>query len=406
MNQKLLYWRGKTLIITCLKKFFVLVILFSTATIVRTQAQPTPTITPPQKLKYFKLEREELFNKDKVKYLVAITGETVQEISSSADLNKLAINSVLAARINEKVKVESMTDRKTRILLPYKFALPASVDSEVKNLRAVAELEQGGLHWEPQHNQFRGSLLVGLENEDSPGAPPVDLPYPVVFQFTFSSGGVSPDTKDVTHTNLPYSRVNLAADEKPVSSILKILTTFDPDGVEVNIPVVLPIVKLNGPSSIPGMGFGFGEITVTLPSNLAGSVTYVTLSIDHGFLDPNPLSITVEGIGVSRLRSSGMGKAKIELVDTHLESDPVYVDYVFPVFSLIFILIGAIFSGFLFKFSSGKFLVGLLLGLILAIAYSASISLIDIDLGKFVTEVGGLVAAAVPGFFRFSIKRG
>ena len=80
----------------------------------------------------------------------------------------------------------------------------------------------------------------------------------------------------------------------------------------------------------------------------------------------------------------------------------VYVRFTFPLVILILILLGSTVSGVLFALSDSKFWVGFLLGVVASVAYGAGINLLDIDLGKYYTEIVAFVAAALPGFLRFS----
>ena len=221
----------------------------------------------------------------------------------------------------------------------------------------------------------------------------------------FNAGIVIPISLIINHTNLPYERINLTAPGLQVPPKLKILSSFDTTGVEVDIPVLLPKIELGAPSKIPGWGLGYGKVSVTLSPELIGKIDEVTLDTDKGYIDPKRLPLSSSGIGVAELRSIGLGKAKIEIKGEHFYCEPIYVHFTLPWVFSIAILLGAFVSGVLFKSSKGKFWVGLLIGIVVSVGYGAGINVGYIEVGKYFTEIVAFFTAALPGISRFTFVK-
>lgn len=335
-----------------------------------------------------------------VAFVKALGEDEIREITTDADL-EIAANEVIAARLLAPAERQIAEGGKLRYVLPYRFKVSSQSINDTLNLRAVAVVERGGLRVDPETVSFGGSVRVGIENEDNPGAPPAIFANPVLFELTFSAGSVSPSDIAITHTNLPFERVALSAMEVSDVEILNIRATFDPSGEDVEIPVI-PIDVLSVPEAIPGLGFGFGDVSVQLPGFLVGRITEVTLSTSRGFLRPVNVPLSESGYGHSVLRSAflGAGEARINVERADLFFAPVKVRFFWPWILIVAILAGAGLSGGLFARTktTGGFLLGFLIGFVAGVAICAGINLTDLRAPQFVTVAVAFVFSAIPGF--------
>jgi len=344
------------------------------------------------------IRKADLFNPGKVRFVKVLTADGSREVKSAADLRTLAPDALLAVRLKSgAVRVE---DGRHRVVLPYRFRLAGETDGDAVRLRAVVIVEAGGLRMDPSSKRFVGSVLIGIEDERNPDAPRRDFPTPIPFQFVFSGGAVAPGDLGIRHTNLPFQRVGLDAAEPPSPALLSVMASFDTRGEDVEIPVTKPRVELRAPDALPGLGFGFGTVSVRIPPHLVGHVKEVTLHASQGRLDPSRVSFDESGSGQSRLRSSGLGEATVEILAGELGADPVTVTFGWPWHLLIAIVVGALVGGGLYSRGGGRggFLAGLLAGLVTGAALCGGVNLTGADLGNYVTEVLTAVAAALPGF--------
>ena len=208
-------------------------------------------VTQETAIRRFQIKPRDLFDVNKVRYVKALDGEKITDISSLSDFNAVAKGSVLFARLNSDVVKEQIADDKIRYILPYRFEIADPEDSTVMNLIPVAVVLQGGLRLYPDEMKFKGSVLVGIEDEKDPAASRENLPDPVTFQFAFSEGTTSPEEQKIDHINIPYYPIKLEAMGIPESPSLKILSSFDPQGIDFEIPIVPTKITVSAPSAIP-----------------------------------------------------------------------------------------------------------------------------------------------------------
>lgn len=365
---------------------------------------PTPKGTAPaagRPIAEAEITVHDALDTSRAAYLMAIGADEAQQIISASEL-EMGGDRFLATKLREPAVQLSAEGAQLRYLLPYRFGVVSPGGFGRLNLRAVAVVEQGGLRVDPNTVRYQGSVRVGIENQDDPGALPVDLETPVLFMLNFSGGSVEPRDLEISHTNLPFETVWLAAMQAPKTPVLNFRASFDPpEGINVEIPVV-PIDVLSAPRAIPGMGFGYGDVNIQLPGFLVGRINEVTLSSSRGHLEPTHVELSDSGHGKSVLRSAffGTGEARIEVERDDLVFAPATVQFFWPWSLLLAVVAGAGVSGGIFKFAEtkGGFWLGFLAGLVTGVAACGGINLTNWELPGFATVVVAFVAAALPGF--------
>jgi hypothetical protein len=341
------------------------------------------------------------FDTDQAAYVMALGRGEPQQITAASEL-EIGGDRFLATRLRAPAVQLPVEGAQLRYVLPYRFGVVAPGSPGRLNLRAVAVIEQGGLRVDPDTVSYQGSVRVGIEDQDDPGAPSAILENPVLFMLNFSAGRVQPRDLEITHTNLPFETVGLTVMQAPEKPVLNIRASFDPaDGENVEIPVV-PIDILSAPEAIPGLGFGFGDVNVQLPRFLVGRITEVTLNSSQGYLEPSHVSLSPTGHGQSVLRSAfkGAGEARIEVKRDDLVFAPLTVRFFWPWALFVAVAVGAIVSGAIFARAKtkGGFWLGFLVGVVTGVAICGGINLTGRELPEFVTVVVAFVAAALPGF--------
>jgi hypothetical protein len=379
----------------------VVIVLGGTALVAGSHAQvPHETPEPSGHLTAeSKLTKTEVLDPRRVSIAVALGADRAREITSEDDL-EITSHEVLAARIPGPVTSRIMEGGQLEYALPYRFADFNVGVTDRLLLRAVAVVERGGLRVDPETVQFRSSVRVGIINEDDPAVPREELAAPVSFQLTFSSGNVNPSDLEVTHTSLPFQRVELGAMDFREPPKLNIRASFDPLGEDIEIPVI-PLEVLSVPEAIPGLGFGFGDVGVQLPGFLAGKITEVTLSTSRGSLRPILVPLSASGHGHSVLRSTfmGAGEARVSVERSDLAFAPATVSFVWPWMLILAAVAGAGLSGGLFARTNttGGFLVGFLAGFAIGVAICAGINVTDLRAPEVASVAVAFFFAASPG---------
>ena len=132
------------------------------------------------------------------------------------------------------------------------FTLTATTADQKKvHLRPVVVSE--GLSYVRDSNSFLGSMLIALEDQDAPGDNEA-LSGPIRINVSSQGNVVSPDTLDVTHTNLPPIRVRVRASPALDSVAMRVIPTFDLRGEDVWLVVRPTLLIANLRRRAPGLG--------------------------------------------------------------------------------------------------------------------------------------------------------
>jgi hypothetical protein len=110
---------------------------------------------------------------------------------------------------------------------------------------------------------------------------------------------------------------------------LKVKASVDPDGVNLNLPVDRPMLRVTGnPPGIQGLGLEQMDVTVSAPN--AGGRT-VTLNPTRGKLGKSTVTLDDSGIASTTLRSIGTGPVTITAVSDGLtKGDSEGLEFLFP----------------------------------------------------------------------------
>jgi hypothetical protein len=289
----------------------------------------------------------------------------------------------------------------TVIYLPFRYYGIIAGNKEV-NLRPTI-IRQSALRYRPDEGVFRGSLLVALEDSLEPGVRKV-LPGKVRLTFVAQTGSVSPAAIELGFTTDPLTQITVTADQPRDSLQVEVYPQFD---LKNGIPVWLRVQPVLAFEGVPRHVAGLGIQTVAFPVRLRGALTStpvtVTVATDRGVFLDDTVRIGTSGSAKLRLRSAGIGPARITA--TSLVTDPVEatVQFGWPVTFLLAALLGGAIGGLTAhvnrrggrKGRTGKALLkGLLIGFVVAVVYYA----IDVNLLKLDVTVPFFDEAAVFAF--------
>lgn len=249
-------------------------------------------------------------------------------------------------------------------------------------LTPIVEIEGGGLRYDPRDNVYKGSILIGLLDNENPAASD-SLGRAVVVQIT---GDVqSLNAVELRRMNLPFHRVDLVvARPRGDSVLIRLRPTFDPRGGSViSIPIIRATLTLQAsPRRIAGFGLEVAELIVMNQDN--GDSIPVALTSLLAKPTPSQVRATREG-AVSKIRSSGVGVDTVRLAGGAYQGYAV-IHYTWPIAFMLAALIGGLFGGVLNALSTKRHsdprtiaflgLQGALTGIVGAVLYAVGINVI------------------------------
>jgi hypothetical protein len=266
----------------------------------------------------------------------------------------------------------------TLTILPFRIVGTAA-DNQTVDLQP-AVIRDLALQYQPDAGVFRGSLLVGLQDNL---APTVRRDIGASIPLTLAANGSTSDSTrpkevQIRYTNYPLESVMVFASGARDSVGVRVITQ-SLGGSVVWLPV-LPSLVFDAPSKLSGLGIE----TVTFPVQLVGvsigDSVPVTLAVDRGSLSEPNIKIGPGGSAMVHLRSAGIGPARLTATSPGMPKATATIDFGWPIAFLVAALLGGALGG------AGKYmrrrggrknqllkavLGGALIGLIVAVAYYA-----------------------------------
>ena len=216
---------------------------------------------------------------------------------------------------------------------------------ETLTLRVRVGFSGRGLRYDRTLGAFVGELIIGLEDSLRPREQ-ISLSAPILVQVTGGADAFEPSDFSIQHTNLPYQRIRVRADE-PADTMIHVVVqpTFDPTGVRTPIPVQPPLEVSASHPRIQGFGLQTATVRVVMSNPPEGAK--VMLRSKGGQLDQDTVSRSAGGLAVTRLRSGGIGKDTVRAQLGHLVGHFTAVDYSFPWPFLIAAVLGGALGAFI-----------------------------------------------------------
>ena len=298
-----------------------------------------------------------------------------------------------------RVGMFDQTRAETVTVLPYRYEGQAGDKHRVRLHPAIFTEP---LRYERATNQFHGTLLIALEDEDV--ADQVrQLSGPIPIAIASPADQVTPSDLSVMHTNLPPMRVAVLARD-PVDSVrLQIIPNFDLRGVAVWLPVTPALVIPNVRSTAPGLGVSTTPLNIAVRGRVVHDSVRVLLATSRGSLSTQEVVIPPGGIAHVELRSEGVGSATITASASGTDSAETTVTFTWPVLFVVLAIAGGALGGLTSTVSRKRrartgatrpVLVGALIGFVVAIVYRA----LNINLTGFQLPVLSSDEAAVFAF--------
>lgn len=325
----------------------------------------------------------------------------------------LANHQLIVQRLDLPVKL-AVSPKQMRLQLPYHFVMPDSrpgaAPGAILQLGLMVIVDGGGMHFNPALGKFVGRLLVGVTDSLNQRHS-LRLPQPVAILLAGEPTEKEPASFTLTATNIDAVQAIELRERAPDDSlVLRIIPTFDPEGVEVTIPVKKEAVIVDPETlHVAGFGLGVAHLSVTLPAGIRSDGP-VQFTSDLGDLEPRSAPSGTGALNV-RLRSVGVGRTVVRAKLQPFRTGRALVVFDWPTWfigaALLGGAMGAMAESLLRKRRRNQpswvkpAISGMIIGLVLAVAYAAGMHLFPIEVvaGASVNEAAIFVIAAVGGAF-------
>jgi len=258
-------------------------------------------------------------------------------ILSRVDSLLLRPGQLLAVRISDA----DTAHRSTRAVqvLPFRV-LAIDRAADLLLLRPVVQVDP--LEYDGASREFTGTMHVGLEDsQDRAGSRSLSGPM----AFLISGAGVRADPAGLTldHTNLPFAPVRLATQASGESLLIHLRATFNPEGIDVSVPLAHPPITLEQVSGpVAGWGLGVAIVHVALPLEAGAEARVVRLSAGRATPEPAELTLTGGETRDVRIRSVGILADTLLAESPPFRSDRLVLTYVWPIRLVLTALAGAL----------------------------------------------------------------
>jgi hypothetical protein len=262
---------------------------------------------------------------------------TILKSTGTATLNRDLENvrvkkgEMLLVRLPQPVVTTKAAGGSLRHELPYRLFGVGPSGNEL-DFDVVVDIDGGGMRPSPDAAGFLGRVYFGVIDKKQPGSRQT-LPVPVNFLVTADVDSISPSGSiDLDHTNLPFVPLTLSAKSPRDAVTLHVRSSLSPSApVNFEVDVLRPELTIDvSPKTIQGWGLEEADVTVTAKRLLQPAGTEVTFSTTKGGLATTTTKLTADGIGGTRIRSIGLGRARVSSASPLLTSASTELDFAFP----------------------------------------------------------------------------
>lgn len=303
------------------------------------------------------------------------------------------------AALASKTEIRSaLADEQARMFVFPGLIRQTGSDGEPLNLKAFA-LTREKLRYDRETGQYVGSISVGLA-DIGPGAGVRELTAPEVVEV-IGSGTADPSPFIVSKTSPPFENITIRVPTAPDGALLRIVTRFDREGIELRLPLQ-PVLKVSlDAGSIEGWGIGTSTVTVTAGGidNPAGKI--VNLTVDpFGYISPSSVKLDAAGEATALLRSESTGMVTVGGSMIGMPASEDRIQFSFPFRTLFASLLGALIGAAIRLIRPGSgprpgigaLLLSALVGVVIWGAYAVGINLLPFTAS---VTVGSLLVAVI-----------
>jgi hypothetical protein len=270
----------------------------------------------------------------------------------------------------------------------------------------------GPLRYLDTADVFEGTFLLGLQDSASPTATR-EITAPVRMRFAGDADSITPDSVVLRQTNTQMEKIRVYSQGSVDSLRVLIVPPFDPQGVDVWLPIRPALAFEQRPGAIQGLGVEDATLVISTRGTRSPDTTRVTLSASKGSLDHNLVSVAQAG-AVVKLRSAGLGHATINATAPGWSAARIRVRYRFPYEFLGAALLGGLLGGLVAYLYAKRrtaaslrqyLLKGVVAGLLTCVVYfGLGITLVQFNVQiQFFNELAVFALAALAGAFGITL---
>ena len=198
------------------------------------------------------------------------------------------------------------------------------------NARALGlEYKSSDLNWAPDQAKFVGELLIGVvDPTDAMAQEQLNTAIPV--QLVGPLGALDPTDFAIDHVGGPFLKVKVQSDGDEDPLKVQFRSRFDSQLPAADLHYIRPRLTFSAPATIPGLGFGFADVTVSAIGSPLRPGQTLTLDLDNGWMPSRTIVVDAHGVASTRVRSIGLGIGTLRLVPGVYVADPKPITFAIP----------------------------------------------------------------------------
>jgi len=277
-------------------------------------------------------------------------------------------------------------------VLPELHVDPISGQAEVTTYRIVFTLQQPFTYTAPLNKYIAklAFLLIKESGDNSAAIQPVKIEV-----RSNEIASIQPESFEIKHLSLPSSSVELEADRLMDSVAINVITASNTSGYSTYLKVKPRLEISTGSKTLQGLGVDETPITIRFIGSNSSDSVLLNFNTEKGKITPMSRYVQFNKPSIVMLRSGGTGNCKIIALGNSYESNELQLKFIFPWYFLLASILGG-FVGTIIRpeqksgkrFTNKKFIVGIITGLIGAVAYYfLGINLLGLNLQGPFTEI-------------------
>jgi hypothetical protein len=271
----------------------------------------------------------------------------------------------------------------------------------------------GNLQVSQDGSMFEGRVFVGLQDLNNPAAA-YELPAAVALLISGDVDSVAPQQLSMTHTNLPFTEVTIAARDPGEQFELHLVAAGTTERATAIVKVARPRLELvPARRTIQGFGFEGMDVAVRAIGMQRPGGRRVSLTSEPGSFESSQVTLDDLGTGVARLRSVSVGNATVQASSSPLAPASATVRFVWPFATLIASVLGGLVGALINRLQRGRIrslralrpilLTGLLSGIVVVALYAVGVNVLPIQPTATAGEALTFALAAVGGYLGLKV---
>jgi hypothetical protein len=346
--------------------------------------------------------------------IAALTNGNVLTVQNGAWKQVTAGNLEDSAKKQYLVRPPPTQSKRRKVLSNEKILLDEKVVQDKLAGQLALQIVQSPLPWSPNHHAYATDLQVGFEVS---GKHSSRLDSPVTINLTGENAELRPSKITIGRMGQEgFTNVTVTCDRHDADAKVILHSDFGESSFDIPIgPHTSQLMIFTSESRISGYGLGTATVTVKRMAEDGRELSEsnslrLSLTADHGKLDSSVVTIAPGQSSVEvKVRSVGLGTAKVSAETDSFKSDLANLQFVFPLSYIVSALAGGCLGGIARYFrvkaggknrkSPGQFVCeGAVVGFLIVAAVAAGVVLVHLPPTVIGTELGALVIATAGGY--------